>query len=461
MSRCSGKKDFPKAWLRARLEVLIASGVFAIAFAAAIPARAQGDAVADLDCPTSIFHPPTVVTTPVIPGTAANDLPPLGELGNLARPVIREQPVLDISKAPGFSLQGSGPHRIAFFGDSHIAAGPFMPQLQKDIRDSGETVSQRYLPPTMGRANVRLPIRAYCIGSAWETELAFTTPSVVQTGPALANRMVTGGPGAYLWLDLRNADRLATVSRLRMIYRSTAEQADVDYTVNDEPDQHAVLTGTGSGSEELEIKGNGPISTVKLEVNSGRLVLNGFIQDYETPPQVTFDVFGIPGSTARGWIMADPTYLTNALHGIDYDGVALEYGTNEGNDTRFDRDKYTTNLTAALANMRVVFPHASCLLIGPPDRGTLARRGTAVDLLHFSRIHEEIVAVQTQVGAQFNCTEWNWQDLMGGPGGSYGWALATPRYAGHDLTHLSSAGYRLTANALANSLGWRSGPLTP
>lgn len=429
-----------------------------------MPAEAQSIAapVADLDCPTSIFRPPAIVTTPVVPGTVANDLPPLDELGDLARPVIREQPALNMTKIPGFVLQGATPHRIAFFGDSHIAAGPFMPQLEKAIRGGGQTVGLRYLPPTMGRANVRLPIRAYCIGSTWETELAFTSPSVIQTGPALANRVVSGGPGAYLWLDLRNADRQATVSALRMIYHPTPEQTEVDYTVNDEPDQHAVLASTGAGSEVLQIKGNEPISTVKLEVNTGRLVLNGFIQDYDTPPQVTFDAFGIPGSTARGWMMADPTYLANALQGVDYDAVALEYGTNEGNDTRFDRDKYATNLAAALANMRVVFPHASCLLIGPPDRGMLSgRRGQAVDLLHFARIHAEIEAVQTQVGAQFNCVEWNWQDLMGGPGGSYGWALATPRYAGHDLTHLTAAGYRLTANALANSLGWRSGPLTP
>lgn len=429
-----------------------------------MPAQAQDVAapVADLDCPTSIFHPPSVVTTPVVPGTVANDLPPLAELGNLAHPVIREQPVLDTTKIPGFSLQGNTPHRIAFFGDSHIAAGPFMSQLEQAIRDRGQTVGIRYLPPTMGRANVRLPIRAYCIGSSWETELAFSTAGVIQTGPALANRMASGGPGAYLWLDLRNADRQATVSALHMIYRPTAEQTEVDYTVNDEPDQHAVLTSIGGGSQALEIRGNGPISTVKLEVNAGRLVLNGFVLDYDTPPQVTFDVFGIPGSTARGWMMSDPTYLANALHGVDYDAVALEYGTNEGNDARFDRDKYATNLTAALANMRVVFPHASCLLVGPPDRGMLAARGSeAVDFLHFSRIHEQIVAVQTQIGAQFGCAEWNWQDLMGGPGGSYGWALATPRYAGHDLTHLTPAGYRLTANALANSLGWRSGPLAP
>jgi lysophospholipase L1-like esterase len=74
--------------------------------------------------------------------------------------------------------------------------------------------------------------------------------------------------------------------------------------------------------------------------------------------------------------------------------------------------------------------------------------------LEHATIEAEIERAQQRVASRFDCVTWNWQDLMGGPGGSYGWALARPPMMAVDLTHLSAAGYRETAHALAHSLGW-------
>ena len=43
---------------------------------------------------------------------------------------------------------------------------------------------------------------------------------------------------------------------------------------------------------------------------------------------------------------------------------------------------------------------------------------------------------------------------MGGPGGSYGWAHHKPALMAPDLTHMTPEGYRLTAEALLQSLGY-------
>ena len=64
--------------------------------------------------------------------------------------------------------------------------------------------------------------------------------------------------------------------------------------------------------------------------------------------------------------------------------------------------------------------------------------------------------MQSEVGARLGCAAWNWQSLMGGPGGSYGWANHNPPLVGSDLTHLTGAGYKRTGEALARSLGWGS-----
>jgi lysophospholipase L1-like esterase len=189
-------------------------------------------------------------------------------------------------------------------------------------------------------------------------------------------------------------------------------------------------------------------------VTRGEFTLYGFILDPVNPPALSFDVFGIPSATVRGWANADPDAIKQALHGVSYDGVILQYGTNEGNAPNFDLGKYAALLRQALTHMRQVFPDASCVLVGPPDRGVLAERGSGGDWLRFSRVHRNIAAAQRQIGQSFGCAAWNWQDLMGGPGGSYGWFYASPSLMGRDLTHLSPAGYEQTGHALARSLGW-------
>ncbi len=442
----------------------IAAGL-AVALFLAMPAHGQtasfvsGPSVSDLACPNA--PPPKPPTGPHIPEPmGGTDMPSAETLGSLAHTVIRDEPVIDPARIPQFAT-GNGPRRIAVWGDSHIAAGPFMPTVQEVLRAKGVTVATHFLPPTMGRANVRLPaLHAYCIGHGWSSELAFTSPTVVRTGPGMINRIADAGPDSYLWLDLRNASLEATVRQLSIVYR-VPQGATLAYSVNDGPEQTADLTASPD-SQGLVIKGDALISTIKMRVVSGEFVLHGFMLDYDTPPAVTFDVFGLPSATARSWANVDTSYLTQALHGTDYDGVVLEYGTNEGNTLSFDSGKYEAGLVTALANMRAVFPHASCVLVGPPDRGVLMRHGGgSLDLLTFSRIHQQIEAVQAQLGAQYNCVAWNWQDLMGGPGGSYGWALNMPPLMGRDLTHLSRDGYKRTGDALAHSLGWGTSPYPP
>jgi lysophospholipase L1-like esterase len=478
MSSMPAIRNSPPRLPSAGIAVALAIAVFA---ASPIAASGEGSTIdfvsgpdaTDLVCPSASVRPPQLPTTPEIPAAPQAQMPSLAELGDLARPVVRPQPPLDAARAPDFALldgaTGSPRRRsFAFWGDSHIAAGPFMGQLVQAIRDRGETVGPRFLPPTMGRSNVRLPIRAYCIGQSWSTALSYTAPDTLRTGPALANRSAPAGPDSFLWLDLRNADRQPTIRQLQIVYRPSELETELGVSVNDGVEQRIVLPSAGfdtaASSRILTIRGDALISTVKLHVETGYFVLFGFILDYEAPPRVIFDVFGLPSSEAVGWANADPNYLAQSLHGVSYDAVALEYGTNEGNVAHFDRDNYAASLTRALTNLRHVFPTASCLLIGPPDRGILVppreARRTRPDLLHFAKIHQEIAAVQSEVAEKFGCVAWNWQDLMGGPGGSYGWAHNVPPLMGRDLTHMTSEGYKRTGAALATSLGWES-PSTP
>ncbi len=430
----------------------------AIALAtASLPARADqaltfasGPSVSDLVCPNA---PPKPAGPPRIAEPEnGTDIPSAAQLGGLAVSRTNPAPRIDPAAIPEFRL--GRPRRFAVWGDSHVAAGPFMPTVFAALA-SHSAVGIHFLPPTMGRANVRLPaLHAYCIGAGWRTDLAYRASGRIAVGPGLVNRVVAAGFDSYLWLDWRTAERKANVRSIQIVYRPDEEKT-LAISVNDGPEMTAALYPSGAASETLTLAGDQDIATLKLRVVSGTLTLQGFTVAYDEEPLVTFDVFGIPSSTAAGWANADPQVLSAALHGESYDGVILEYGTNEGSVAPFDAASYRDGLAAALTTMRKVFPSASCILVGPPDRGVLVGKGRgAPDFLLYSRIHQTIARIQAETGAKFGCTAWNWQDLMGGPGGAYGWAHNAPPLMGPDLTHLTGTGYKRTGEALAKSLGW-------
>lgn len=435
-----------------------AAALFAAIVASVLVSSAAGaQSVAELQCPSAATAP--APRMPHVAGltTANTDIPTESELGDLARPVELFPPVLDRRAIPGFALKDAQgdvrPRRFAFWGDSHIAAGPMMAQLQAAIRARGESVAVRFLPPTMGRANVRLPaLHAYCIGPAWTTELAFKDPGPIATGPALATRVVSAGPDSYVWLDLRTADLEPQIKQVTLVYRASDADAQIGVIVDDGPEQTMTLA---AGSTRQAIAADPAISTIKIRVSGGTFALEGFVFDYVAPPMVTLDVFGLPSATIRGWSNVDTKAVATALNGENYDGIALEYGTNDGAVEPFDPVAYRAGLTAALTNLRSLFPDASCVLIGPPDRGVLLPKGTRkTDFLKFARIHARIADIQAAVGATFGCVPWDWQAFMGGPGGAYGWIHHNPVLMGSDLTHMTMDGYKRTGQALAASLGW-------
>jgi lysophospholipase L1-like esterase len=166
-------------------------------------------------------------------------------------------------------------------------------------------------------------------------------------------------------------------------------------------------------------------------------------------PALYLDTLGIPGATVRGWKALDAERLRLQGGASAYDLVVLEYGTNEGNDRNLDLQKYAADLRASLHKLRQLYPDSLCVLIGPTDRGTLVPSSEASapqrDLLEYALIHRRIGEVQAAIGREHGCAYWSWQDAMGGPGAAYSWMGQTPALMAKDLTHLTVAGYRLSA----------------
>ena len=472
----------------------------AVLLAAALPSSSRatdagryfifqhGSVIGDLQCPLKRkpSQPPQPASGDVLEPPDAEELDELGiltsRMSNTPGADAETLQSATISTRPGAAR--TQPLRVGIWGDSHLAAGSFSYELKRIFLAQGLKARTQFIPFTMGRAGVNLPLRRHCM-DGWKSDLAYVARKAdIATGVGL--NVLQGDADAYVWFDLRNESGEADVNRVELFFHQSPDAGSVSISIDDGPENKVILSGP-KGFGSLSIVGSGPLSLLKIRVTDDPVQLNGMFLDYRQSPAATLDSFGIPGATVRAWQQLDPDYFSAYFKDRSYDLVMLEYGTNEGNVAPFDASGYAKTLEQSLKNLRQVFPQSECLLIAPGDRGILVPRlrkvkkagkatrahvpkgkhghrprsrvtheYTAVDLLRFSAIHEKIFAIQKEIGARYACKTWSMQMAMGGQGSAYAWQLANPALMSKDLTHFTVKGYQRLAQELALSLGWKN-----
>jgi len=358
-------------------------------------------------------------------------------------------------------------HRIAIWGDSHLAAGFFSDELLKQLNFPGDSVPNAVLPANMGKPGVRLPLRRSCVSAQWKYEPVYITSNSATPGPGMVN-MFSDQPGATLAWDVRRDKTASGYERVRILYQQTEAPMVVGVGVDGDAEQQVTLAGA-PGPAVLELAAEQPMAQVRLRLIDAGFRFHGLELLAAQPAHFRFDVFGWPGATVASWKNARQDYVGAWFAQPGYQLVMLEFGTNEGNVKPFDAAAYRRTLAEAVQNMRARFPDAPCVLIAPGDRGVLVARsanvskkgkkgkrkaGPKIDLRQYSRIHAEIGRVQAEVAAGAGCSAWSMMDAMGGPGSAYRWAQQTPALMATDLIHFTAAGYQRLARKFAQDMGW-------
>ena len=392
-------------------------------------------------------------------------------------------------------------YRVAIWGDSHLAAGFFTQELVKILKLEPDQVRTGWLPANMNRPGVRLPVRKTCVSPGWRYEPAHALAAAAAApGPGLVN-LVTSQSGASLAWDLRNAAGVPELRQVRLLYQQTDSPMKWAISVDGEPEVEVTLSAA-PGPALLELTGDGPLSVIRLRLLSGDMRFHGVALPVPASATLQMDVFGYPGATVAGWKQLPVDAMAAWFAATRYNLVMMEFGTNEGNAKPFDPVSYQQGLRIAVKQMRTVFPDAVCVLIAPGDRGVLVRRSekarkplTAVqkkngrqqakphvsktrgakpvralaaratvdpsvaseagkNLLQYTRIHEDIGRMQSEVAQEHGCRVWSMLKAMGGPGGAYRWVRQTPPLMARDLIHFTVPGYQQLAQQFASDMGW-------
>lgn len=422
---------------------------------------------ASLECPRS---GPKVSPKPQQAGITT-EIPDADEVDEALQEPLADR-VATLNNPRTAWLSSLHPRRIAIWGDSHMAAGFFGEELAHRLLSPEEQASTRFAHAGIGHGGVRGLVRKSCLSPGWAREIAYAhTGAAAAPGPGMSS-LVTQTVGSALALDLRDNQAQATRSKLQILYQAEAD-TEVAIRIDDQPEITLRLTAQLDPAA-LVIQAQYPISLLQVRLVSGGLRFQGLKFDAPLQPDAfQIDTFAYPGATIAGWFRSNLPYLASWFSDQHYDLAIIAFGTNEGNDPRFNPSSYRSLLTESLGNFKKVFPRAECVLIGPGDRGIrvaknrtkdtkkrgitkrkkVASRAVAIDLLKYGRIHAQISSIQAEVATEFGCKAWSMQTAMGGIGSAYRWVHQKPPLMAPDLTHFTVKGYQSLADQFFTDFG--------
>lgn len=367
----------------------------------------------------------------------------------------------------------SEPVTVLHLGDSHIAAD----RLSGDLRNLFQA---RFGDAGRGTMMPGYPFPYYKARGV----------SFAKSGHWKAANSFKGDPGPYGLSGVRLTAQKKDASLSLDISDGAAEWAEATFAKH--PDGGDVTVSFGGAKRTLSTRGaSGETAHVRIESKGRKLVLTTLGNDPvsvlswtvgQNRPGLRYVNFGIPGATAdtpRRWNKA---LVTEGLSRIKPDLIVLGYGTNEGFNDALDVAGYKTRVTQLLGQLRDGAPHASVLVMGPPDSARLPRFARKAakktppgcvslsvgDIENYTQLKsakssklaqwhappslDRVRGVLKTVAADANAYFWDWSKVMGGPCGIHEWANAEPPLAASDHVHLRVRGAKRSAQVLFSEI---------
>lgn len=340
--------------------------------------------------------------------------------------------------------------RIAWFGDSHTAAG-FWPgrlraRLQERLGDGGPGL---VLPARPWRGYPR-PDLEQDFGRRWPAESLRSSEASGRVGLAgtaleipAEERLVLRGAFAGFRLQVLGPEALEP------------RVASAEEPTEPLPLQEATRTPLADGTalRILEPSGPGPFRSVSIGLPEGLRLLG--VDLHSGRPGAVVDELGVNGAELLDLERWDPALRAALLQDLHPALLVLAFGTNDLGRRDLDGAAYRERAARLLRALREE-SGAPVLLVGPLDRMGRRRRGQNLKLGA-----KTVIAAMRGACADAGCAFWDARAAMGGEGSIQRWRRQ--RLAQRDLVHLNVGGYQKLADLLAKALdaaeaGWAPPP---
>jgi lysophospholipase L1-like esterase len=255
------------------------------------------------------------------------------------------------------------------------------------------------------------------------------------------------GGGSAWFATPAHGDYGRRVSRFDLYYLEQPGGGDVEMKVRGQPAEIVSMRGEAKVSRvhSLHVPDGEARLTIRA-LGNGRVRLFGVALERDQPG-VVYDALGSHAAMAVCWQHQSREHWREQMKLRDPALVVLQYGTNESDLRKLDRDAYEHTLSDLLDELRDVAAGASLLVVAPLDRaeqrdGKLRTRPVLFDL----------IAIQRRVALAHGAAFWNLFEAMGGEGSMARWVRARPQLAGGDLTHPTPLGAEVLGDMLSDAI---------
>jgi lysophospholipase L1-like esterase len=254
--------------------------------------------------------------------------------------------------------------------------------------------------------------------------------------------------GGVAWFGTAaHGDAGRNVSRFDLYYLEQPGGGDVEMSVAGKTPErfstrgdekvsrvHALRVSDGEAKLTVRATGGGPVRLFGVALERDR-------------PGVVCDALGSHAAMAVFWKRQNRDHWREQMDLRDPALIVFQYGTNESDLWRLDREDYERSLAEVVDELREVAPEASLLVVSPLDRAE-ARGGK----LETKPVILDLVAIQRRVALAHGAAFWSTFDAMGGQGSMARWVRARPQLAGGDLTHPTPMGAELLGGMLSDAV---------
>ncbi len=344
--------------------------------------------------------------------------------------------------------------RVLHWGDSTIAADGICSRVRQRMQARFGDGGPGFLPVHVDtRWQIRPGILRVNDDSEWETfNVTFAGSDEWRYGLGGHVSTASGEASVTLGGERRGDDKKRQpLHRFDVYYQARPEAGSVSITPSGArgvrintaaarvQDRFRELTSAG-GSSKLWIKANG----------DGPVSLYGVALETEGPG-ITWETLGVAGSSIASVINHQGrVHLKGQVERRSPDLIVYQTGGNELEYPDLQRGEglaYRAKYLEALDKLRAGAPYTPCLMIGPIDQGTRVRG----DVVSREGL-DKIIRLQREAATEAGCAYWNARGVMGDDGGFARWIQHTPQLASTDLLHLTTEGFDLIGDSLADAL---------
>ncbi len=421
---------------------------------------------------------------PAAEAPASPPVPPAA--GEQALPASENAPTVNnaLSAEPGPTLPNIDPgvratlRTVSIEDATGHALDPFFARLGRtDRREAGavtrilhygdSTIASDYVSGTMRR---RLQARFgdtghgfILIANPWEwyfhndvlhasdgewTASRLAGPTAPDGRYGLGGVSFTSYGGGVAWFGAATRGEYGRkVSRFDVYYLEQPGGGDVELTLRGAPAERFSTRGDAKVSRVHSLHAPDGDSRLTLRAMGGGPVRLFGVALERDQPGVVYDALGSHAAMAVYWQRQDRAHWREQLALRDPALVVFQYGTNESDLAKLDRDAYERALGDLVDELREAAAGASVLVVTPLDRaeyrgGRVATKPVILDL----------VAIQRRVALTHGVAFWSTFEAMGGEGSMARWTKTRPQLAGGDLTHPTPLGAEVIGDMLSDAL---------